>query len=258
MAGRRLNAFRLSGVTVALSASVLILISSQLPWVRTTSPIAFNYWIDVHVDNSGGLDINAVRVLVVAALMVATLAVMSLIPYLRVLCAVVVVIGGVCIALALGVMSEINRPVTGNYVGNIVSSASQRGPGAGIYVLIAGSALAIISGALTLLTPRTAPRRNLYGAAAWADNRRCRAARASAISRRIVGANSDTGGVDPPRTATFLTTGAWSPSTGSSTWPKTAVPRTGPALRSAGVADRLLRVRAGRLRGRPARGLRTP
>ena len=163
MAGRRLNAFRLSGVTVALSASVLILISSQLPWVRTTSPIAFNYWIDVHVDNSGGLDINAVRVLVVAALMVATLAVMSLIPYLRVLCAAVVVIGGVCIALALGVMSEINRPVTGNLTGHIVGHVSERGPGMGVYVLIAGSALAIISGALTLLSPRTAPPRYGYG-----------------------------------------------------------------------------------------------
>ena len=167
MAGRRLNAFRLSGLTVALSASVLMLISSQLPWVRTTSPITFDYWIDVRVDNSGALDVNAVRVLVIAALAVAALAVMSLIPYLRVMCAVVVVIGGVCIALALGVMSEINKPVTGNYVGHIVSSASQRGPGAGIYVLIAGSALAIISGALTLLTPRTAPPRYPYGTAPY-------------------------------------------------------------------------------------------
>ena len=169
MAGRRLNVFRLSGLTVALSASVLMLISSQLPWVRTTSPIAFDYWIDVRVDNSGALDINAIKVLVIAALAVAALAVMSLIPYLRVLCAVVVVIGGVCIALALGVMSEINKPVTGNYVGHIVSNASQRGPGAGIYVLIAGSALAIISGALTLLTPRTSPPRYPYGTAALYD-----------------------------------------------------------------------------------------
>jgi hypothetical protein len=167
MAGRRLNAFRLSGLTVALSASVLMLISSQLPWVRTTSPITFDYWIDVRVDNSGALDVNAVKVLVIAALAAAALAVMSLIPYLRVLCALVVVIGGVCIALALGVMSEINKPVTGNYVGHIVSSASQRGPGAGIYVLIAGSALAIISGALTLLTPRTAPPRHPYGTAPY-------------------------------------------------------------------------------------------
>jgi hypothetical protein len=167
VAGRRLNAFRLSGLTVALSASVLMLISSQLPWVRTTSPIAFDYWIDVRVDNSGALDVNAIKVLVIAALAIAALAVMSLIPYLRVLCAVVVVIGGICIALALGVMSEINRPVTGNYAGHIVSSASERGPGAGIYVLIAGSALAIISGALTLLTPRTAPSRHLYGAAPY-------------------------------------------------------------------------------------------
>src|SRR5215472_770508 len=167
MAGRRLNAFRLSGVTVALSASVLILVSSQLPWVRTTSPIAFNYWIDVRVDNSGTLDINAVQVLVVAALAVAFLAVMSLIPYLRMLCAAVVVIGGVCIALALGVMSEINKPVTGNFAGHIVSHASQRGPGAGVYVLIAGSALAIISGALTLLSPRTAAARYSYGRAPY-------------------------------------------------------------------------------------------
>jgi hypothetical protein len=165
MAGRRLNAFRLSGVTVALSASVLILISSQLPWVRTTSPIAFNYWIDVHVDNSGALDVNAVRVLVVAAVAVATLAVMSLIPYLRMLCAAVVVIGGVCIALALGVMSEINKPVTGDLVGHVVGNVSQRGPGMGVYVLIAGSALAIISGALTLLSPRTAAARYSYGRA---------------------------------------------------------------------------------------------
>jgi hypothetical protein len=164
MAGRRLNAFRLSGVTVALSASVLMLISSQLPWVRTSSPIAFNYWIDVHVDNSGALDINAIKVLVVAALAVAALAVMSLIPYLCVLCAVVVVIGGVCIALALGVMSEINKPVTGNLAGHIVSNMSERGPGAGVYVLIAGSALAIISGALTLLSPRAAPPGYRHGA----------------------------------------------------------------------------------------------
>jgi hypothetical protein len=167
MAGRWFNAFRLSGLTVALSASVLMLISSQLPWVRTTSPIAFDYWIDVRVDNSGALDVNAIKVLVIAALAVATLAVMSLIPYLRMLCAVVVVIGGVCIALALGVMSEINRPVTGNLVGHVVSNASQRGPGMGIYVLIAGSTLAIISGALTLLTPRTAPVRYRYGTAPY-------------------------------------------------------------------------------------------
>lgn len=146
---------------------MLMLISSQLPWVRTSSPIAFDYWIDVRVDNSGALDVNAIKVLVIAALTVAALAVMSLIPYLRVLCAMVVVIGGVCIALALGVMSEINKPVTGNYVGNIVTGASQRGPGAGIYVLIAGSALAIISGALTLLTPRTAPPRYRYGTAPY-------------------------------------------------------------------------------------------
>jgi hypothetical protein len=165
MAGRRLNAFRLSGVTVALSASVLILVSSQLPWVRTTSPIAFNYWIDVHVDNSGVLDINAIQVLVVAAVAVALLGVMSLIPYLRMLCAAVVVIGGVCIALALGVMSEINKPMTGNLAGHIVSNASQRGPGAGVYVLIAGSALAIISGALTLLSPRTEPAPQRYAMA---------------------------------------------------------------------------------------------
>jgi len=129
-----------------------MLISSQLPWVRTTSPIAFDYWLDVRVDNSGALDVNAIKVLVTAALAVAVLAVLSLIPYLRVLCAVVVVIGGVCIALALGVMSQINKPVTSNLVGHIVSNASQRGPGTGIYVLIAGSTLAIISGALTLLT----------------------------------------------------------------------------------------------------------
>jgi hypothetical protein len=146
---------------------VLILISSQLPWVRTTSPIAFNYWIDVHVDNSGALDVNAVRVLVVAALAVATLAVMSLIPYLRILCAAVVVIGGVCIALALGVMSEINKPVTSNLVGHVVSNVSQRGPGMGVYVLIAGSALAIISGALTLLSPRTGTPRHSYGRAPY-------------------------------------------------------------------------------------------
>jgi hypothetical protein len=163
MAGRRLNAFRLSGVTLALSASVLILISSQLPWIRTTSPIAFNYWIDVRVDNSGALDSNAIKVLVVTALAVASLAAMSLIPYLRVLCAGVVVIGGVCIALALGVMSEVNKPVTGNLPGHIVSHVSQHGPGAGVYALIAGSALAIISGALTLLTPLTAPVRYRYG-----------------------------------------------------------------------------------------------
>ena len=167
MAGRRLNAFRLSGLTVALSASVLMLISSQLPWVRTTSPIAFDYWIDVRVNNSGALDISAIKVLVIAALAVAVLAVMSLIPYLRALCAVVVVIGGVCIALALGVMSEINKPVTGNFAGHIVGNASQRGPGMGIYVLIAGSALAIISGALTLLSPRTAPSGYLYAAAPY-------------------------------------------------------------------------------------------
>lgn len=140
-----------------------MLISSQLPWVRTTSPIAFDYWIDVRVDNSGALDVNAIKVLVTAALAVAVLAVLSLIPYLRVLCAVVVVIGGVCIALALGVMSQINKPVTGDFAGHIVSNASQRGPGTGIYVLIAGSTLAIISGALTLLTPRTAPSRHPYG-----------------------------------------------------------------------------------------------
>ena len=171
MAGRRLNAFRLSGLSVALSASVLMLISSQLPWVRTTSPIAFDYWIDARVDNSGALDVNAIKVLVTAALAVAVLAVLSLIPYLRVLCAVVVVIGGVCIALALGVMSQINKPVTGDFAGYVVSSASQRGPGTGIYVLIAGSALAIISGALTLLTPRTAspryPSRLSYGPAPY-------------------------------------------------------------------------------------------
>jgi len=163
MAGRRLSAFRLFGLTVALSASVLMLISSQLPWVRTTSPIAFDYWIDIRVDNSGALDANAIRVLVFAALAVAVLAVMSLIPYLRALCAAVVVIGGVCIALALGVVSEINKPVTSNFVGHIVSNASQRGPGTGIYVLIAGSTLAIISGALTLLAPPTAPPRSPYG-----------------------------------------------------------------------------------------------
>jgi hypothetical protein len=171
MAGRRLNAFRLSGLTVALSASVLMLISSQLPWIRTTSPIAFDYWIDARVDNSGALDVNAIKVLVTAALAVAVLAVLSLIPYLRVLCAVVVVIGGVCIALALGVMSQINKPVTGDFAGHIVSNASQRGPGTGIYVLIAGSTLAIISGALTLLTPRTAspryPSRLSYGPAPY-------------------------------------------------------------------------------------------
>jgi hypothetical protein len=167
MAGRRFNAFRLSGLAVALSSSVLMLISTQLPWVRTTTPIAFDYWIDVRVDNSGALDVNAIKVLVIAALAVATLAVMSLIPYLRMLCAVVVVIGGVCIALALGVMSEINKPITGNLVGNVVGNASQRGPGMGVYVLIAGSALAIISGALTLLTPRTAPLRYPYGAAPY-------------------------------------------------------------------------------------------
>ena len=167
MAGRRFNAFRLSGLTVALSASVLMLISSQLPWVRTTSPIAFDYWLDVRVDNSGALDVSAIKVLVVAALAVAALAVLSLIPYLRVLCAVVVVIGGVCIALALGVVSEINKPVTGNLVGHITGNVSQRGPGTGIYVLIAGSTLAIISGALTLLTPRTAPPRYTYGTASY-------------------------------------------------------------------------------------------
>jgi hypothetical protein len=83
----------------------------------------------------------------------------------------VVVIGGVCIALALGVMSQINKPVTGDFAGHIVSNASQRGPGTGIYVLIAGSTLAIISGALTLLTPRTAspryPSRLSYGPAPY-------------------------------------------------------------------------------------------
>lgn len=167
MAGRRLNAFRLSGVTLALSASVLILISSQLPWVRTTSPVAFNYWIDVRIDNSGALDSNAIKVLVVAALAVASLAAMSLIPYLRVLCAGVVVIGGVCIALALGVVSEVNKPVTSNLAGHIVSHVSQRGAGAGVYVLIAGSALAIISGALTLLTPLTTPVRYRYGTVSY-------------------------------------------------------------------------------------------
>jgi uncharacterized membrane protein (TIGR02234 family) len=194
MAGRRLNAYRLSGLTVALSASVLMLISSQLPWVGTTSPVAFDYWIGVRFDNSGGLDVSAMKVLVIAALAVAVLAVASLIPYLRALCAVVVVIGGVCIALALGVMSEINKPATGNLVGHIVSSASQRGPGTGIYVLIAGSTLAIISGALTLLSPRVAPARYRYGAAPY-DNapepwpRQATAVAGQAGTRRYRGAS---------------------------------------------------------------------
>src|SRR5436190_11821771 len=154
MAGRRPDSFRLSGLTVALGASVLMLVSSQLPWIRTTSPVAFDYWIDVRVDSSGGLDTNAIRVLVIAALAVAVLAVMSLVPYLRFLCAAVVVIGGVCIALALGMMSEINQPGAGNILGHIVSDVYQRSPGTGVYVLMAGSTLAIISGALMLLTPR--------------------------------------------------------------------------------------------------------
>ena len=154
MAGRRLNAFRLLGFTVALGASALMLVSSQLPWMCTTSPVAFDYWIDVRVDSSGGLDANAIRVLVIAALAVAVLAVMSLVPYLHFLCAAVVVIGGVCIALALGVMSGINQPAPGNILGHLVSNVYHRSPGIGIYVLMAGSTLAIISGALTLLTPR--------------------------------------------------------------------------------------------------------
>lgn len=162
MAGRRLDAFRLLGVTVALSASALMLVSSQLPWIHTTSPVAFDYWIDIHVDSSGGLDTNAIRVLVIAAIAVAALAVMSLVPYLRFLCAAVVVIGGVCIALALGVVSEINRPVANDILAPLVSQVHQRSPGTGVYVLIAGSTLAIISGALTLLAPRTAPPRYRY------------------------------------------------------------------------------------------------
>jgi uncharacterized membrane protein (TIGR02234 family) len=166
MAARRLSAFRLLGLTVALGSSLLMLISSQLPWIHTTSPIAFGNWIDIRVDSSGSLGLNAIKVLVVAALAVAVLAVTSLIPYLRFLCAAIVVIGGVCIALALGVMSEINNPDTSNFVGHTVSTASQRSPATGIYVLIAGSALAIISGALTLLTPRTVPRYR-YGAASY-------------------------------------------------------------------------------------------
>jgi hypothetical protein len=165
MAGHPLNAFRLLGVGVGLSASVLMLVSSQLPWIRTTSPVAFDYWIDVHVDSSGGLDTNAIRVLVIAAVAVAALAVMSLLPYLRLLCAAVVVVGGVCIALALGVMSEINKPVADNVLAPLASNVYQRSPGIGIYVLIAGSTLAIISGALTLLTPRAGapPYRHEYG-----------------------------------------------------------------------------------------------
>lgn len=163
---RRLSAFRLLGLTVAFAASVLMLVSSQLSWIHTTSPVAFDYWIDVRVDNSGGLDLTAIKVLVIAALAVAVLAALSLIPYLRFLCAVVVVIGGVCIALTLGVMSEINKPGTSNLAGHIVSNVYQRSPGIGIYVLIAGSTLAIISGALTLLTPRTVPRYQ-YGIAPY-------------------------------------------------------------------------------------------
>ena len=166
MAARRLSAFRLLGLTVALASSLLMLISSKLPWVHTTSPIAFNYWIYIRVDNSGALGLNAVKVLVVAALAVAVLAAMSLIPYLRFLCAVIVVIGGVCIALVLGVMSQINNPGTSNLVSHTIGNVSQRSPGTGIYVLIAGSALAIVSGALTLLTPRTAPRHR-YGVAPY-------------------------------------------------------------------------------------------
>ena len=77
-------------------------------------------------------------------------------------CAAVVVIGGVCIALALGVVSEINRPVANDILAPLVSQVHQRSPGTGVYVLIAGSTLAIISGALTLLAPRTAPPRYRY------------------------------------------------------------------------------------------------
>src|SRR6266567_8868630 len=58
----------------------------------------------------------------------------------------------------------------------------------------------------------------------YEDSRRPRAARDSAVSRRILGANSRSRGPIPPCTATFLTTRTHPPATGSSTWSKTTVP----------------------------------
>lgn len=181
MVGRQLSALRLVALAGALGASVLMLVASQLPWIKEnpviTPEISFGFGgMTIDLGDSQGLGPSMTQVLVIAALGVATLAIISLIPYLRFLCAAVLLIGGSGVALALVTINEINKAVTtdprfgspvGRVIGNALNHVYQLSPGPGVYILILGGTLAVISGALALLTPRSARSGYQYGTAPY-------------------------------------------------------------------------------------------
>ena len=158
---RRLHGGRIAAFLLAVGACVSVVVAGNSSWVKTTSPFGLTagnnsvVGLSVSLNRAGGLDHETAQAVMALALVIGIAAIVTLVPYLRFVAVGVIVAGGLTAGVGIAELSQINEPAGSGVFDRLRHAVVQQSPGVGVYLMIIGGALAVMSGLVTLLTPRT-------------------------------------------------------------------------------------------------------